>query len=147
MELNKQTKNSSERLAFLVPEVLKSMHKNAKLHALNLPLPQLKILHALGHLGTLNMKKLSEHLGLEMSSVTVAIDALVESKLAERDRDAKDRRQVLVSMSAKGIEMHKKLKKLHMEHFSKLMSKLSLNKQKIVIDSFENLYKILKEEE
>ena len=50
------------------------------------------------------MTELHKTIGLEKGSLTTVIDQLIEKELVERKGDKKDRRKVLISLTAKGRE-------------------------------------------
>lgn len=58
---------------------------------------------------TVTMSDASAHLGLALSSVTGVVDRLVDRKLVRRSRPRRDRRTVVVTLTAKGTKLHERL--------------------------------------
>ena len=59
--------------------------------------------------GPLTPVELSDRAGLKKASSTAIIQTLVEQNLIQRERDAKDRRKVNLSLTDEGIELIKRL--------------------------------------
>ncbi|MFC1517722.1 MarR family winged helix-turn-helix transcriptional regulator [Candidatus Margulisiibacteriota bacterium] len=145
----KKLTERAERLVFIVPEVLKRLfqgHEHQKDTELPCSHAQMKVLHTLGYKGQCNMSELSNWLDLEMSTVTVMVDALVENGLAERHRDEKDRRVVLVSLTKKGQEVFKMITDQFKKNIARLFSKIPENKQAQIVSAFEQVYNIFTDE-
>lgn len=131
-----------ERMVFLIPEVLKRLFRGISEDSINLPPAQTKVLHTIGHKGQQKMSELSQFLGVEMSTMTVVVDALVKQGYVQRKSDENDRRVVLVDLTAKGKENFKKIKEQMKKNITKLFANLSEANQNKMIDSFEKIYKI-----
>lgn len=75
---------------------------------MNVTLGQLHCLGTIARLGNPTMSQVAETLGLHPSTVTVLVDGLVTHGLVSRAPDAKDRRVVRVSETAKGRGNHER---------------------------------------
>ncbi|MBG0777276.1 MAG: winged helix-turn-helix transcriptional regulator [Desulfovibrionaceae bacterium] len=67
-------------------------------------LPQMHAVEILGAQGPLRMKELAGRMGVTTGTMTVVVDKLEARGLAERRRDARDRRVVFVELTARGSE-------------------------------------------
>ena len=70
---------------------------------LNLTMPQAKTLFLLAE-GPRRMTGIAKRLNVEMPSATTMIDRLVKKKLVERKQDPNDRRVVVCSITATGMD-------------------------------------------
>ena len=95
---------AAERIAGLVHDVLRGLRPPRPPGApdLQLTLAQLHCMHTIEELGAPAMTDLARQLGLQPSTVTALIDALVEHGLVERLEDSEDRRMVRVQPTALG---------------------------------------------
>ena len=75
---------------------------NRKLSDLNLTLSQFGVLEAIYHLGPMHQNKLADKILKSTGNMTMVIDNLQKRGLVSRDRDANDRRCILVSLTAEG---------------------------------------------
>ena len=136
-----------ERMAFLFPEVLKALMSEMNATECDLPIPHRRILHTLGCHGakTMTMSDLSKAIGIETSTATTHIDAMVKSGLVERLRSENDRRIVLVQLTAAGVKMSEEMVEMLKRNIATIMNKLSPDNQLAVRTSFEKLHEILQE--
>jgi DNA-binding MarR family transcriptional regulator len=75
---------------------------------MNITMGQMHCLGTIAHLGNPTMSQVAEALRLHPSTVTVLVDGLVAHGLARRAADAKDRRVVRVSETARGRHNHER---------------------------------------
>jgi MarR family transcriptional regulator, organic hydroperoxide resistance regulator len=86
---------------------------------------QMATLMVLSHVGPQTIKDLAERFGMSPSAVTQTVDGLVEERLLERREGEDDRRQVFVSLTAKGKTMAAEAKKEQFKSMTKLLEPLS----------------------
>lgn len=75
--------------------------------------------------GKLTMGELSNAIGVSMPTLTGIIDRLVKREIVIRDKDEKDRRVVLVSLSPTGEYVLEKMRQIETEHVRPIMTFLS----------------------
>jgi len=75
--------------------------------------------------GKLTMGELSNAIGVSMPTLTGIIDRLVKREIVIRDKDEKDRRVVLVSLSPTGERVLEKMRQIETEHVRPIMTFLS----------------------
>jgi len=94
----------AERLSAVMPVMCKSMMKYEEnaLTTGTLSLPQFWALAWLADHPSATMHDLAGAMNLKAPTATMLVDRLVKLKLLDRKRDGKDRRKVLVGISAKG---------------------------------------------
>ncbi|MDX9954309.1 MAG: MarR family transcriptional regulator [Anaerolineae bacterium] len=90
---------------------------------------QFGVLEALYHLGPLCQGDLSAKLLKSGGNLTFVVDNLVRLGLVERERDAGDRRRVLVTLTEVGRERIAQLFPLHVQHIVAEFSVLSPEEQ------------------
>jgi DNA-binding MarR family transcriptional regulator len=108
-----------------IPKLIRIFFHTFDISQLQLPInkTQEKILMFILHHDNLPMNEIGKFAGLEKGSFTSATDHLVEIGYIRRDRVAKDRRVVNLSLTEKGMEVTEKIKK---EFEKQIQSKLNL---------------------
>jgi len=89
----------------------------------------------------------AEKLGVSLSAITSQVDRLHEAGYVRRSRDDKDRRMVRLAVTPRGEEMMQKFmdnKVRLMEHFLSKLPEEDLDK---LIEIYEKLLAVIKEEE
>jgi len=90
----------------------------------DLKLSQLKALAAFKEDRPFTMKELAANSMIKLPNMTTLVDSLIEEGLAEREKDTRDRRRVLVRLTPAGMSLRKKFlqnrRKLAMSFFSNL---------------------------
>src|SRR5689334_3806504 len=72
---------------------------------LDLPLAQVKTLLAVGDLGAPTIGQIATVLGISQPTASHLVERLVQSELAQRYEDARNRRRTLVKLTPQGEEM------------------------------------------
>jgi len=85
---------------------------------------QMKVLMLLHVGGEARMSGLAHQLGISLSTLSSLVEKLVEADFAQRREDARDRRNVLVSLTAGGIELLDTFQELGIRHLRELLSQL-----------------------
>jgi DNA-binding MarR family transcriptional regulator len=85
---------------------------------------QMRALMVLSAIGQMRMSEAATALGVSQSTASGLIDRLVESGLVTRRSDDRDRRQVLVSLTADGIRFLDHFQELGMSHLRALLGQL-----------------------
>ena len=74
----------------------------------DLRLSQIRAIAAFRDKNALSMKELANNIGVNLPTMTMMIDKLIADGMAERDRDASDRRKVIVCLTAQGKKIKTK---------------------------------------
>jgi DNA-binding MarR family transcriptional regulator len=109
----------------------------------DLSMKQLLILLSLSIKDNSTMGELSERLAMNLSTLTRAIDKLVDESLAIRQNDPGDRRIVRVSLSSKAKAVMEKIKKQRRELVASFIKGLSPEDRLKFVDMFEGLIRLL----
>lgn len=89
--------------------------ENSVIKASDLAVAEAHAIEALGQYGSMNMKSLSEKLGVTTGTTTVTVDRLEKKEYALREAVKEDRRMYLISLTEKG---HKAYREHHDYHHS-----------------------------
>lgn len=88
----------------------------------------------------IKQSELAEAIQLDRSTVVPLIDRLEKRQLVARERLANDRRANALRVTAKGVTLLDELKPLVIEHERRLISRLSDNEQKKLIDLLGKIF-------
>ena len=91
---------------------------------------QFAVLEALHHLGPLSQGQLCQKILRSGSNVTTVVDNLERDGLVRRDRDEKDRRVQIVTLSALGSKLVQEALPVHVRRLTRLMNALTGEEQK-----------------
>jgi len=98
----------------------------------HLSMSQMKVLMLLAVGGERRMSDLAPQLGIGLSTLSSLVERLVEADLAQRREDARDRRNVLVSLTPDGRALLDRFQELGAEHLRELLALLSADELKTV---------------
>ena len=112
----------------------------AKQYGLNIF--QLLALMLVGSANGLSIKELREKLSIPGSSLTFTIDSLEKKKLIKRQRSKEDRRQWLLSLSARGERLYAEILKAEGEALSPTLEKLSETEKATFLKLAEELSRV-----
>ncbi len=104
-------------------EILSATH-SPELPAPGVTMAQMRVLMLLSVLGEARMSDLAPKLNISLSTLSSLVDRLVEADLAQRRADERDRRNVLVSLSERGLDALDALQELGIHHLRGLLSSL-----------------------
>ena len=118
-------------MGHISPDILAHLFSYAALLKLSLAkqlglnTSQLLALMLIGSIKGVSIKALRKKLSIPGSSLTFTIDSLEKKKLIKRQRSREDRRQWLLSLSAKGEQLYAEILKEEREAISPALEKLS----------------------
>ena len=99
--------------------------ENSVIKSSELTVAEAHAIEALGQHGSMNMKRLSEKLGVTTGTTTVTVDRLEKNQYAQREPVKADRRMYLISLTEKGHNAYREHHDYH-EHLTKqILSVLS----------------------
>lgn len=99
----------------------------------------------IGIAGKTTIKRLTAILGLDKSTLSRTIDALVESGLVVRAPDPDDRRKAVLTLSEKGAAVFAHINSVWYRFCGELLDKIPENNHARIIDSMSILIKALLE--
>lgn len=119
----KATLSTFVKLMRAAESVSAAVHRH--LAAKDLSISQFGILEALHHLGPMCQKDIARKILKSAGNITMVIDNLQRRGLVTRERDRKDRRYSVISLTDKGKTLIEKIFPLHAEQVHQRMSCLS----------------------
>jgi MarR family 2-MHQ and catechol resistance regulon transcriptional repressor len=108
------------------------VHKH--LSSVGLTVSQFGVLEAIFHLGPLSQRDLGRKILRSSGNITMVIDNLEKRRLVRRERDASDRRVVIVHLSGEGRQLIEKIFPSHAALITKELSVLNAADQKVLGD-------------
>lgn len=111
----------------------------------DLPLPQLRTLHALRRRGDLTMREVAGCLGVAMSTATQVADRLEGLGLVERGADSTDRRVVRLMLTERGRAALAELHQQRDERIAAALDRLRAEEQEAVLTGLRLLAEAARE--
>jgi DNA-binding MarR family transcriptional regulator len=96
----------------------------------------LMIMKELQESGTLHSSEIAEAISVAKSQMTHSIDKLIGLGMAERGRDAEDRRKINIRLTQKGLDTVERLNKIMKDLVSHRLSVLSDDELRRLAESF-----------
>ena len=133
----------AEDIAATVAAFARLMDRMAAEHEppadVSISMAQLRCLHLIAGAGELRMSRLVTQLGVSISTVSGLVDRLVDHGFVSRHDDPNDRRQVVLSPTAAGIEFLDRMRELSNAQFRGLIEMLTPEELRTVRRSIEIL--------
>lgn len=108
-------------------------------NALGLSGAQLFVLQELGKTPSLSLNELAERTRTDQSSVSVVVTRLVESGLVARDRDTRDARRLVLTLTKAGLAAVKKTPPAAQERIIDIVDAMPPTDRKRFAEAFERL--------
>lgn len=105
--------------------------------------PQTMMLYTILRHQPCQVTKLAQMMEVKPGAITVMIDRLLHQGMVERTYDAKDRRVVLLTLSAHGLEIIEEIRKLRFETISRYLSELEPEEVAALLSTFDKLSSIM----
>jgi len=115
------------------------LHSRAILRRSGVTGPQLVVLNRLARLGEISVSELAAAVNLAQGTVTGILDRLVGRGLADRRRDERDKRRVLVRVTQAGDELLAGAPPLLQEHFLERFAGLEDWEQNQILSSLQRV--------
>jgi DNA-binding MarR family transcriptional regulator len=135
-----------ERLSLIMPQIIKYMQRVPASPAGggSLSLPQLRMLLILDLEGDTTMGDLARQAGVTMPTATSSINTLVRGRYVARARSSRDRRVVLVSLTARGHKVLQDLHRQRRERLATILAHLDPDDQFRLVAAFETIHELLR---
>ncbi|MCG3156605.1 MAG: hypothetical protein DKINENOH_03229 [bacterium] len=141
MKTESNLEQQVERLQRVTQELLRKyqMRDRNEISCCGVTVSQCYALDALGENGELTMVQLAKHLFLDKSTATRVIDPLVQRGLVERQSSSRDRREIIVRLTATGAKLQQRIRaELHTSQ-RQIMERLPVDKREQILESLELL--------
>jgi DNA-binding MarR family transcriptional regulator len=93
--------------------------------------------------GSMSVSEISRRLGIAKPNITPLVDRLTEARLADRERDAQDRRVVNIIIRTEGIEKLKAIRGTMLELVTQWAENLSVADMKELNEGLASITRIL----
>jgi DNA-binding MarR family transcriptional regulator len=136
-----QDLQQEEQLIELVFRISKSLKRESCFDSkiMHLSMREIQALTFLKDKERIKMQSISTYMQTSMPTATVMVDKLVEKKLVKRSKDEKDRRSVLIYLTKDGKHLLDKAMINRRNKFNLLLSYLSEEEKKILVNILKNL--------
>jgi DNA-binding MarR family transcriptional regulator len=108
-------------------------------NALGLSGAQLFVLQELGKTPSLSLNELADRTRTDQSSVSVVVTRLVEAGLVARDRDSRDARRLVLTLTKAGQTAVKKAPPAAQERIIEIVDAMQAGERKRFAEAFEHL--------
>ena len=129
----------NELLVEIFNRILAIEGQNLKDKGIKLSMSEVHVLEAIELSEEPIMSNIAKRLGITIGSLTTAINTLYQKGYVSRDRDAEDRRKVMVGLTTKAIEVLDEHDAFHKEMIDSIFEDLELEKDQLLIESLEKL--------
>ena len=100
---------------------------------------QLFVLQELGKTPSLSLNELAERTRTDQSSVSVVVTRLVEAGLVARDRDARDARRLVLTLTKSGLASVRRSSPAAQERILEIVETMPAAERKRFADTFEHV--------
>jgi DNA-binding MarR family transcriptional regulator len=94
---------------------------------------------SLGRRPPMSVARLAELMGVDKGQISRALSGLVQRKLVSRKVNAQDNREVLVALTAKGLEAHDRMSAAGLERNDHLLSGMNREERRLLFDLVDRL--------
>jgi DNA-binding MarR family transcriptional regulator len=119
------------------------LHMDVIQREYNIPLSHVQVLAMLNDNGSMSVSEISRRLGIAKPNITPLVDRLTEARLADRERDAQDRRVVNIIIRPEGIEKLTAIRGTMLELVTQWAENLSVADLKELNESLASSTRIL----
>ena len=136
--------NISERLADLIPKIMGAFHDLGQQHPKGiLTMRQYQALIVLHANQRLTLMQFCDKLSLAPSTGTELVDRLIDLGFFQKEEEAHDRRQVVLSVTSKGIELLRQRRRALSEMFERYLEPFSENDRQKFYESFAAVWRLI----
>ena len=142
MDITKKLNNILVNLFNSVLKMEEDAIRNSSKH--NLSITEVHTLAAIGAGKAKTMTQVAASLKISVSTLTTAINKLVDKKYVSRFRVPEDRRIVKIELTGDGVEAVEEHEEFHRKMISEVIAELNEEEQKILIQSLDNIHDFFK---
>jgi DNA-binding MarR family transcriptional regulator len=139
----------AQQMDQIMPEIMKLSLRmqNNEVFKGKITLPQLLILELLSHQGAFKMSDLAKFMKVTTAASTGIVQRLVRLGYVQRKYDSSDRRIIRIKLSAKGLEVLKKINQQRTQSVVKIFGQISENDRQEYLRILLQVKEILEKEE
>lgn len=144
--MSKATMMINELLVQLFNDVLQIEEKSLKEGILSdISITEIHTLEAIGMYSERTMSEVAQKLKITVSTLTTAINKLINKGYVERKRIEEDRRVVLIKLTKRGKLAYRLHMRFHREMIGNAIEGLSLEEEEILLSSLNKINEFFKE--
>lgn len=147
--MSKKTDQNIKQLALIFPSIQRFFH-NISIEVSKtgeFTIAQYRALSLLDHFRQMTVNDLKSHLNIAQSSASGLVERLEQLGLIERKSDKKDKRVTVLNLSPKAKKILKKNNDSMDGVYKNILEQMDYNDQKLFIDSFRNLTRLIEKME
>ena len=145
----KKTEQNIQKLANIFPQIQRFFH-NVSIEVSKtgaFTIAQFRVLSLLDHYGKMTINELKTQLNIAQSSASGLVDRLEQLGLIKRRAGEKDKRITELSLTFKAKRILQKKHKSMDDVYRNILEQMNNKDQKIFVESFENLMKLIEKME
>jgi DNA-binding MarR family transcriptional regulator len=134
-----------ERMARIYPQLMGRMGRMRTLvhDGMDLTYNQYKTLLTIADREGCSLGDLARELGVAMSSASQMVERLVGQGVVHREQDAGNRRQLMIRLTVEGEALVAELQSGILDGYARILARLGDEEQELLVQSFENIARIL----
>jgi DNA-binding MarR family transcriptional regulator len=134
-----------ERMARIYPQLMGRMGRMRTLvhDGMDLTYNQYKTLLTIADREDCSLGDLARELGVAMSSASQMVERLVGQGVVHREQDAGNRRQLAIRLTPAGEALVTELQRGILAGYARILERLGDEEQEVLVQSFENIARIL----
>lgn len=126
----------------VVPLVMRAIRVEMRRHALDLSVPQFRVLTYLNRAEGASLSDVAEHIGLTLPSMSKMIDGLVVRGLVTRQTSTTDRRCVTLALTARGKSAFEAARRATQARLAQMLAALPAGERASVVQAMQALHPI-----
>ena len=136
---------NARRLAELAPKIMSAFHDLGRQHPADakLSMRQFQALLLLSVNKRLSLSAMCEKLSLAPSTGTELANRLISMTYIKKEGESTDRRQQILSLTQKGVELVHERQKILSEMFSKFLAPFTVDDKEGFVNAFEDIYLLI----
>lgn len=107
----------------------------------DISITDMHVIEAIGYDCSKSMSAVAKNLGITTGTLTIAINNLVKKDYVKRVRSVKDRRVVLISLTAKGEKAYKHHKNFHNAMIEEIRDLINEEEEKVLLKTLTSINK------
>lgn len=135
----------NELLVEIFNRILAIEGEALKQEGIKLSMSEVHVLEAISNVEEATMTNISQKLGITVGSATIAINTLVQKGYVTREKDALDRRKVIIGLNEKSREVLETHTEFHQKMIDSIFEDLKIEEDEVLIASLRRVSSYFKQ--
>lgn len=135
----------NELLVDIFNRILAIEGESLKQKGIKLSMSEIHVLEAVTKVDEPTMTNIAKKLGITVGSLTVSVNTLYQKGYVTRDRDAEDRRKVVIGLLPKAEEVLEVHNDYHNDMINSIFKDLKIDEDEVLISSLKKLSSYFKQ--